>query len=110
MVFLARDKGFEPLTFWSVDMVFSFYILAHLFKKLDFMRFFSFTLWRPLITSCNFVHACARNVHEISTAFQDFDVRHGTAGFPSVFTLCAFSERENIRAWSNLKRAQKGRK
>ena len=37
---VARDKGFEPLTFWSVDMVFSFRCLTHLFKKSDFMRIF----------------------------------------------------------------------
>ena len=39
-VFLARCKGFEPLTFWSVAMDNSFLSFSRLVKKSDFMRVF----------------------------------------------------------------------
>ena len=36
---VARDKGFEPLTFWSVDVVLAFFLFSPFPKTLDFMRF-----------------------------------------------------------------------
>ena len=64
---LARDKGFEPLTFWSVAMANPFYNFPRLTKTPDFMRLSacvlfasSHNLWRFRARLCT---KCARNVH-----------------------------------------------
>ncbi len=70
---LARDKGFEPLTFWSVDRVYPFYGFSQLAKKSDFMRVSEFG---PFVASHHFWPSfarlftkCARNFPPVSLGY-----------------------------------------
>ena len=55
--FLARRKGFEPLTFWSVAMVFPSHRFSSLSKNADISRVFGIALF---IASDNFRQFSAR--------------------------------------------------